>query len=266
MFKASKKGQGGVYIVRITATGFLVSTMIALGAVSLAFSAYSSSSVLAFIGLCLTFWGILLLYIAPKKHVPLEMFTIAASSTLRNVEKLLADMNPCEKGIYLPPKYMHDLESSIVFVSCNEQASLPKTRQADKEEMHIKNPRGMFLTPPGHELSRFFEKQLGTSFLALDLDFLQEKLPDLLVDNLEIAEGAEINVDDSIVKVQLKNHIFHTLCEETRKLPNTHKALGCLLSSAIACALAKATRKPVTIEEETQDGETTRIQYRMLEE
>jgi hydroxymethylpyrimidine/phosphomethylpyrimidine kinase len=132
--------------------------------------------------------------------------------------------------------------------------------------MCIKNPKGMFLTPPGLELSTLFEKQLGTSFLAVGLDFLREKLPDLLTNNLEIAEGAEVSVDNSIVKVQLENHIFQALCKETRKLPNTHKFLGCLLSSAIACALAKATRKPIIIMEETQDGETTKIQYRMLGE
>jgi len=43
--------------------------------------------------------------------------------------------------------------------------------------------------------------------------------------------------------------------------------MGCPLCSAMACALAKATGKPVTIEKEMQnlDG-STRIQYKLLED
>jgi hypothetical protein len=44
--------------------------------------------------------------------------------------------------------------------------------------------------------------------------------------------------------------------------------MGCALCSAIACALAKATGKPVTIEkeEQSQDGKTTKIQYRIIDD
>jgi hypothetical protein len=63
------------------------------------------------------------------------------------------------------------------------------------------------------------------------------------------------------------NHIFKDLCEQTRKLPRTHEKVGCPLSSAIACALAKVAGKPVIIERELQnlDG-TTRTTFRLLEE
>jgi hydroxymethylpyrimidine/phosphomethylpyrimidine kinase len=63
------------------------------------------------------------------------------------------------------------------------------------------------------------------------------------------------------------NHVFEGLCKETRKLERTHETVGCPLSSAIACALAKATGKPITIEKELQDPDgSTRIQYRLLED
>jgi len=63
------------------------------------------------------------------------------------------------------------------------------------------------------------------------------------------------------------NHIFKDLCRETAKLERAHETVGCPLISAIACALAKASGKPVTIEKEMQnlDG-STRILYRLLEE
>ena len=44
------------------------------------------------------------------------------------------------------------------------------------------------------------------------------------------------------------------------------ESVGCPLCSALACALAKATGKPVTIENEEQDGKTTKIQYRIMKD
>jgi hypothetical protein len=65
----------------------------------------------------------------------------------------------------------------------------------------------------------------------------------------------------------MNNHIFEDLCKETRKLEKTHETIGCPLSSAFACILAKATGKPVTIEkEETLPDATIRIQYTVLED
>lgn len=76
-----------------------------------------------------------------------------------------------------------------------------------------------------------------------------------------------IEIEGSIVKVQVKNHVFKDLCDETRKLKRTHETVGCPLSSALACALAKVTGKPVTIEkEETTTDETTSIEYKILED
>jgi hypothetical protein len=105
-------------------------------------------------------------------------------------------------------------------------------------------------------------------FTAISLADLQVKLPNLLVEELEIAEDAEIDAQLDTVTVKLNEHIFSQLCEETRRLKITHESIGCPLSSAIACALAKATGKPVTIEkeEQTQNGKTTEIQYRILED
>ena len=85
---------------------------------------------------------------------------------------------------------------------------------------------------------------------------------------MEIAEDVEIEAKHDLVIVKITKHIFSEICEETRKLPRTHEALGCPLTSAIACALAKATGKPIIIEKEEQgeNGKTTIIQYRILKD
>lgn len=247
---------------------FFILIMLALGLVSLALSLVNGSTVLALIGLGLIFWGALLWYVVPTKHVTLRLLTATASSSLVSVEMLLASMKPQGKGIYLPPKYLKDLESSIVFVPSKARGTFPIPEQVDEQAVDSKGWKGIFLVPTGFGLSELFEERLEMPFTAISLADLQAKLPDLLVGGLEIAEDAEIDAQPDTVTVKLSEHIFSQLCEETKKLKTTHESLGCPISSAIACALAKATGKPITIEkeEQTQNGKTTEIQYRILEE
>jgi hypothetical protein len=55
--------------------------------------------------------------------------------------------------------------------------------------------------------------------------------------------------------------------EETGKLKRAHETVGCPISSALACILAKATGKPTVVQkEETTQDQTTTIEYRMLED
>ena len=249
-------------------TRMVASTILILGLISLAASAIYASSILAFIGLGLTFWGALLLYITPTRYVKLDLLNAIAPSTLANIEKMLTSSKLNEKGIYLPPKYLKDFESSLVFIPSKNNKTLPRPGEIDEEKIYSKNPEGVFLTPSGLALSRLFEKELGTSFTRTDLNYIQNNLPKLLIEEMEIAENAEVKTENNIITVEITNHIFNEICQETRKLTKTHETIGCPLCSAIACALAKATGKPVTIEKEelSEDGKTTKIQYKVLEE
>ncbi|MDI6691056.1 MAG: hypothetical protein QME50_04195, partial [Candidatus Bathyarchaeota archaeon] len=226
------------------------------------------SSILAFIGLGLTFWGALLLYITPTRYVKLDLLNAIAPSTLANIEKMLTNSKLNEKGIYLPPKYLRDFESSLVFIPSKNNKTLPRPEEIDEEKIYSKNPEGIFLTPPGLALSKLFEKELGTSFTKTDLNYIQNNLPKLLIEDMEIAENVEVEIKDNLITVEIANHIFSEICQETRKFPKTHETIGCTLSSAIACALAKATGKLITIEneEQSQDGKTTKIQYLILKD
>jgi predicted transcriptional regulator/uncharacterized protein YuzE len=242
--------------------------MLAVGVVSLASSAFYASSILAFIGLGLAFWGALLLYITPTRYVKLDLLNAIAPSTLVNIEKMLTSSKLNGKGIYLPPKYLKDFESSLIFIPSKANQTLPKPEEIDEEKLYSENPEGLFITPPGLALSKLFEKELGTSFTKTDVNYIQNNLPKLLIEDMEIAENVEVEVKEDLITVEITKHIFSEICEEIRKLPKTHETIGCILSSAIACALAKATGKPITIEKEelSEDGKTTKIQYRILED
>jgi hypothetical protein len=242
--------------------------ILVVGIALLAISAFYNSTIAAVIGLGLTIWGAILLYVAPSKHVPLELLNATAISGLSNLERIIADSNLRGKGFYLPPKYLKDPESSVVFISSKPEQGLPALGEIDDEKLNQKRPSGICLTPPGLALSKLFEQELGRSFTRTDLDIIEKELAKLLIENTEIADDAQIKKENGVVTIEIANSMFSKICQETRSLQKTHELLGCPLTSAIACALAKAAGKPITIEkeEQTQDGKATKIQYRVLEE
>jgi hypothetical protein len=241
--------------------------MLALGIVFLALSAFYNTVIAAVIGLGLAFWGAILLYVTPSKHVALELLNATVTSALSNSERIIAASKANGRGFYLPPRYLKDLESSLVYISPNTEQTLPPPGEIDEDELYQKKSKGICLRPPGLALSKLLEKELGTSFTRTDLNIVQDKLPKLLIEDTEIADNAQVKIENASIIIEITNHVLKQVCRETRNLPRTHQLMGCPLSSAIACALAKATGKPITIEneEETPDEKITKITYRLLE-
>lgn len=204
----------------------------------------------------------------PSKHVALELLNATVTSALSNSERIIAASKANGRGFYLPPRYLKDLESSLVYISPNTEQTLPPTDEIDEEELYQTKPKGICLRPPGLALSKLLENELGTSFTRTDLNIFQDKLPKLLVEDTEIADSVQVKTENGLIIVEISNHVLRNVCKEARKLPRTHQLMGCPLTSAIACALAKATGKPVAIEneEDTADEKTTKTTYRILEE
>jgi hypothetical protein len=245
-----------------------VYALLAIGITCIAISAFNASSFLAILGTSMIFWGAILLYITPSKQVPLTFLNASALSNTSNIERILSEHNVAEKGVYLPPKNLTDIESSLIFVPEKPNQPLPKREDTTDQKLTSKNQKGIFLTPLGLALSRVFERELGVSFTKTDLTYMQEKLPKLLIETLGLAENVEIQTQNNTITTQIAGNILSGVCQETRKLPRTHETVGCLLPSAIACALAKATGKPIIIakEEQSQDDKITVIEYQMVEE
>jgi hypothetical protein len=239
------------------------------GVLALVLSINYTSSILAFIGLGLVFWGAILYYIRPEKYVKETLLDSIILPSLANLNQIITELGYKGKAVYLPPRYFGDIESSKVYISAQKNKKLPLPEEMQKEEgkVFLKNPEGMVLTPPGVELIRLFEKTLGTSFTKVDLRYLEQYIPKLLIENLEIAQNVQVKTENSRVIVKIEGSSCQNMCKEAKKFSNICGNLGCPLSSAIACALAKATGNPITIESEEQshDGKTTKIQYGIQE-
>ena len=249
----------------ITIGKIAIITIFTLGIVLVVVSALYASSFIAIFGLAIIFWGAILLYIAPVKHVPLTLLNSSVYDSSDIIEQVLAELSLTEKGVYLPPKNLKNVDSSLLFIPETPKTPIPNQEEIS-ERLYNQQKTGILLTPPGFALSKLFEQALGKSFTKTDLAALQFNLPELLVEELEIAENVEIQTQANIVTIQITNSIFHIVCQDTK--PQTHTQVGCLLTSAIGCALAKTTGKPITIQNEIYSPETktTTIKYEIEEE
>jgi hypothetical protein len=236
--------------------------LLLLGLASLFTSVFFSSYVLAFIGLGLTFWGALFLYIKSTKYVKLELLNAASSSSLDNIERILTTIEIDLKGIHLPPKNLVDYTSSLVFIPARPNQPLPSSVETSPKELHSTNPSGLLITPPGLALSKLFEKELKRLFTETTLSELQTQLPKLF-EELQITKHMSLTFQAKTITVTTSNNVFKDLSEEARKLEKTYMLVGSPMASALACIFAKATGKPITIEKEetTLEGTTTTIQH-----
>ena len=238
------------------------------GTVALVTSIFYSSSILAFIGLGLTFWGAILLYIKPTKYVKASLLDSTALSSLKTIDQMITDLNYKGKAIYLPPRFLKGLKSGKVFIPSKNGLVIPTVEEVAEEKVFLENPKGMCLTPPGLGLANLYEKELRKDFTEVNFNYLQNNLPKLFIEDLEIAENLELNIKDNIIQVKITGSIYQDLCKEARKLSNICHSIGCPICGSIAIALTRATGKPVVIEKNniSQDGKIIEAHYRIIEE
>ena len=226
-----------------------------------------SSSVWAIIGLPLIFWGILLFFLKPTSLVKADLLDVASYSLLENVRRLVSEFNLKGKGVYLPPRYLKDLSGGLVFISAKDEVYVPTLDEVGENEdkVFLKNQKGGFLVPSGVALANLCERELGTSFAKVDLEYLIINLPKVFVEALEIAKDFEFSRKGDGVNVRIEGSIYKDLCDISRKDSGVCESFGCPLCSSIACILARATGRPVVMDgNEFRLDEKIDIHYRLL--
>ena len=73
------------------------------GVLSLVFSIYLGSQILALIGLGLVFWGVLFILLKPVNFVEGSLLYNAAFSEYLTIERIINEFNNKGKGYYIPP-------------------------------------------------------------------------------------------------------------------------------------------------------------------
>jgi len=244
--------------------GWIGFVLLFLGFLMLGLAVYYSHQVSAFIGIALTFWGALLLYVRPTRFVKKEVLDSVILEPYMNYSKILDEFGYRGIPTYVSPGTLWGMSNTTLYIPKEDDKPLPSDEQLSGEEIFIENPQGLKLTPPGQPLSRLVEEDLGANFSTEDLEYLIFNLEKALVEGLEIVEGFNMEHEDGIVVVEVEGSIFH---EGVNQLEDElDRCIGDPLSSALACIIARTTRQPVKIEKiEINDNETIRSIFKVYE-
>jgi hypothetical protein len=247
---------------------------IVVGALALTASITSSSPTLAFIGLGLTFWGALFLFARPIKFVRGTLLDHTAISSYKTIDRIVENLDYRGKPVHIPPypkkaylpEYLKGLKEMIVFIPAKDFAAMPTIEEMAKKRFQLPNPEGVCVASPGAGLVELFEKELRIEFTEINLDTLYDSLPTVIVRDLELARELEINSENNLIHVKIVDSVYKGLYSGEHGLKSV-RTIGCPLTSAIACALAKTTGKLVTIAKDTisPDLQTIDVWYQTLE-
>jgi len=256
-----------------TPSGKIGYTLLAIGALTFVGSVVTASTVLAFIGLGLTFWGALFLFARPIRFVRSGLLDSTAISSYTTIDRIIQDLNYKGKPIYVPPypkeAYLPDhlkgLKEMIVFIPAEDVAAMPTIEEMARKQFLVKNPKGICIAPPGYGLVSLFERELKAEFTQINLDKLYNALPTIIVNNLELAKEFEINSEKDLIHVKIIGSVYGGLYTDEQGIKSIH-SIGCPLTSAIACALAKTTGA-VTIVKDliSSESKTIEVWYQTLE-
>ena len=249
-------------------------TLLIIGTLMFVASFAATSTVLAFIGLGLTFWGALFLFAKPIKFVRSTLLDSTALSSYTTIDRITDDLNYKGKPIYVPPypkeaylpEYLKGLKEMVVFISAEEVTTMPTIIEMAEKQFLVKTPKGICVAPPGSGLVGLFEKESRADFTKIDLAGLYNGLSTVIVNNLELASNFEIDAEKELVHVKITDSVYKDIYSKEYKLKSVH-FVGCPLTSAVACALAKTTGKLVTIAKSvvSPDLKVIDVWYQMVE-
>jgi hypothetical protein len=243
------------------------------GVLSLGVSVLKDSQALAFIGLGLTFWGALFLFMKPATYVEASVLESTAISTYTLIDRAMKELKQKTKAYYIPsypeegfvPDHLKGLKDTVVFVPAETGGILPSIEQMAAGKFNVLNPKGICLTPPGLELLARIERETRKETSKLEFDEFCETLPAIILGSLQLAKGIEIKNEVGQVTLKLTDSIYKNLYTN-QQIRSVH-VIGCPLVSAIACAISKTTGKIVTIQKDlvSPDKDTIMISYCIME-
>ena len=224
------------------------------GVLAIVYSIISQSQVLAFIGLGLTFWGALFYLVRPIAYVRGSLLSTTAITLYQTIDRIIRDLGCKGKPIYFPPypkevylpQHLKGLKETIVFIPLDAKQNAPSIEEMATSKFITKNPKGVILIPPGSSFQDQFEAVLRTDITKMSLEDLATSLPQLLLENFQLAKEMEMKVENNLITLKTIDSVYRNMYHD--ETLTSVELLGDPLVSAVACAVAKATGKQVTVQ------------------
>jgi hypothetical protein len=274
------RNKGGINdLSSIRKTGGTIAFKIAVlfllfGSLSIVFSVYSKSQVLAFVGLGLTFWGALFLLVRPLKYVEGALLDSVAASEYSTIDRIITSFEYKGKGYYVPPypkdvhlpQYLKGLKDMVVFLSAETDFATPSIEEMAEGKFLLTKSKGVLVAPPGLGLLAQVEKQLRQDFTKMKLEEVCEVLPRFLTQDFNLAKSMEMTLSENEVNLTIIDSLYQSLYQAENNWSSV-ALIGCPIVSVVACALAKSSGKFVTIHKQlvSPDGMTIIVGYRFVQ-
>jgi hypothetical protein len=240
-----------------SSVGFAVGFFV-VGVLLLAFSVLFNWQVVAFIGLGFVLWGAIFSLAQPGKYVDGTLLDSTANTVYSTLDRMINDLKFNGYGYYIPsypqsaylPEYYKNLKDSIVFIADENFKGLPALEELAAGKFISEQNRGVFITSPGSGVLHQIENQLNIDFSTVPPTELCNILPRSMTEYFSLAKDMDLQViDESTVHLSMAGVLYPSLYNPV-DMPKSVSLLGCPVTSAVACALAKSSGKTVIIREQ----------------
>jgi len=222
----------------------VIALMIVGGVVLSIFSYYLSNVAMSLTGLGLVIWGFSLVFVTSTKVIKARLVTSQMSSLTLALDRLLEEGGFRGNTYFLPPKLPGEQFTQVI----ESKSSGSK----------------ISIIPTGLHLEALFEEEAGIDFLSIDFQKLKELLVKVVVDRLEIASDLKILERDEGITIRMNDFVFQEFYNYLQPLvTQDDRLLTCPTVSALAGALAKSTRKKVSVEQVTFSGSNLEVRFRL---
>lgn len=229
-------------------------SLAAIGATALILSYLESSIILTFIGLGLSLWSFISFYATTSRLVTEEIFVPISLSSVESLSELISNLGYRGRVVFVHPKSLEGLKKGFLFISKDESSVLPPDSQFTSNKVFFENPPGILISAPEQAVVDLFERKLGVNFATVNVPFLQEKLPRLLTEDLQLVENMTLEEQGSHTRLVIQGGACAQICSAVSQKISLGNHFGCPVCSAFALIISKTTASPIMIEKNASDG------------
>jgi hypothetical protein len=244
------------------------------GILFIVLSVYLTSQILGFIGLGLTFWGALFLLITSNRYVESNLLPSTAFPFYATLDRSILNLKIKGRAYYIPPypkdvfipEHLKSLKDSLVFIPKDDTLEMPAIEEIAKSKFKINKPKGLFVIAPGAEILGYLEKKSNVDFSKVGKDSLFNLLPNLIINNLSLANEITISLRDNDINLTITGSVYQDLYRRERGLKTVY-IIGCPVVSVVACAIAKNVGKRVVLNslKHAIDSRSVNVIFRIVE-
>lgn len=233
---------------------YLGPSLVAFGLLTVAASVAIGAMSLSGLGLASFLIGLLLVYLPSRPSVAPELVEASVLSSLANLERVLHELGPGTKAVYL--RVRDRLDAPMIFLPLEDNP--PRTAQinaSDADGLLLVDAKdthrtGLLLQAPGASLLAFMEKESGVDFMDLSRNDLLDALRSGMVESLEAVADLKGEFTNDGLKLRIRDGALDSLSRSVAKsTPSVASRIGCPICSAAICGTVKTLKRDIVLEE-----------------